>query len=198
MQRVLHTARLTLRPCVQGDEEVLHRHWTEPDVRRHLWDGRIIGRNTVHEEVQASVASSRGHDYGLWIVIRKRDGVFHGVCGLRDGALRWPELIFSVATRYAGGGIATEAARGVLRHAFEALRMERIMATVDAPNLASIRVLEKLGFSPMADPMGGTTLRCYAVSAETFAHLPKKTRTALGKQGAKVAKRKRRSRRSRG
>lgn len=38
----LETARLHLRPCQAADAEVLHLMWTDPDVRRYLWDDRVI------------------------------------------------------------------------------------------------------------------------------------------------------------
>ena len=44
-----------------------------------------------------------------------------------------------------GRGIATEAAWACLRYAFEEVDMERVIAGADAPNTASLRVIEKLG-----------------------------------------------------
>ena len=41
---------------------------------------------------------------------------------------------------------ATELAGEVLRHAHDVLELNRVIATVDIPNVGSIRVLEKLGF----------------------------------------------------
>lgn len=147
MQQTLHTARLTLRPCAETDLAQLHQHWTEPAVRKYLWDDRIISQDIVREVLTASLAASQGHRLGLWVLLGRRDGVFRGVCGLRDSTLAWPELLYSIAPPYWGDGLATEAARGVLRHAFEDLAWQRVLATVDAPNLASIRVLEKLGMT---------------------------------------------------
>jgi RimJ/RimL family protein N-acetyltransferase len=47
-----------------------------------------------------------------------------------------------------GKGYATELAGEVLQHAVDALGLDYVIATVDIPNVASIRVLEKLGFRP--------------------------------------------------
>jgi RimJ/RimL family protein N-acetyltransferase len=169
MQKVLHTSRLTLRPCDEADIELLHRHWTEPDVRRYLWDGRIIGRETVQEFVYASLASAHQRSYGLWMLLRKPDSTFQGVCGLRDSLLAWPELLYSVPAQHWGSGIATESARCVLRHAFAELGLTSIMATVDKPNVASMRVLEKLGFSVTGERLiHRNPIVYYAVSLERF------------------------------
>jgi len=172
MQKILHTSRLTLRPCAEADVELLHRHWTEKDVRRYLWDQRIIGMETAREFVHSSLAASRRCNYGLWVLLRKSDSAFQGVCGLRDNALDWPELLYSVPAQHWGLGIATESARCVLRYAFAELGLISIMATVDKPNGASIRVLEKLGFSVIGETlMHGNPIVYYAVALEQFRDL---------------------------
>lgn len=172
MQKILYTARLTLRPCDEVDIELLHHHWTEPAVRRYLWDGRIVGREIVREFVNASLASSRERGYGLWVLLSMPEGAFRGVCGLRDGVLEWPELLYSVPSQHWGFGIATESARGVLRHAFEELGLPHVVATVDKPNVASIRILEKLGFSVTDERfIHGKPILYYAVSPERFGDL---------------------------
>jgi RimJ/RimL family protein N-acetyltransferase len=158
-----------MNPCGEADIELLHSHWTEPDVRRYLWDGRIITRETVREFVRAGLVSFRKRGYGLWILSDKRGGVFRGVCGLRDGDLPSPELLYSIAPPHWGAGLVTESAWCVLQHAFENLGLACIEATVDKPNVASIRVLEKLGLSFREEKLiHGNPLLYYAVSRGEF------------------------------
>jgi RimJ/RimL family protein N-acetyltransferase len=172
MQQVLYTLHLTLHPCDATDIERLHGHWTAPDVRRYLWDGQIVSQETVGTFVQASLTSSRTHHYGLWMLLHQPERTFCGVCGLRNGRLAWPELLYSIAPEYWGRGFATESARGVLRHAFTELGLQGVVATVDQPNLASMRVLEKLGMSVMGEQqMHGNLVRYYAISQERFRYL---------------------------
>ncbi|HJZ60101.1 MAG TPA: GNAT family protein, partial [Gemmataceae bacterium] len=59
---------------------------------------------------------------------------------------RTMELGYWVGERFWGRGLAVEASRAVLAHAFAACGPERIQARVIAGNAPSIRVLEKLGF----------------------------------------------------
>ena len=49
------------------------------------------------------------------------------------------ELLYGLAPPHWGAGLATEAAQGVLGHAFESLALERIAGRVDTPNRASAR-----------------------------------------------------------
>jgi ribosomal-protein-alanine N-acetyltransferase len=55
------------------------------------------------------------------------------------------ELIYSLEPDYWGGGLATEASRGLLRFGFEEIGVDRIFAGTDLPNLNSLRVMERLG-----------------------------------------------------
>ena len=69
-----------------------------------------------------------------------------GFCGLfLTGDPPEVELLYGIAPPVWGQGLTTEAARAVLRYGFEELRLVRIVASADVPNVASLRVLEKLG-----------------------------------------------------
>ena len=50
----LETVRLRLRPCGPKDLEPLHLLWTDPDVRRHLWDDTVIAREQAWEVIEGS------------------------------------------------------------------------------------------------------------------------------------------------
>jgi RimJ/RimL family protein N-acetyltransferase len=54
-------------------------------------------------------------------------------------------VLYALAKRYWGKGLATEGARASLRYGFEHLKLKRIMAAALVDNNASRRVLEKIG-----------------------------------------------------
>src|SRR4029453_757000 len=56
------------------------------------------------------------------------------------------EIAYALLLEHWGRGIAVEATRAVMTWGARHLRMTEFHASTDAPNLASIRVLEKLGF----------------------------------------------------
>ena len=58
----------------------------------------------------------------------------------------WIDLGFRLAQPYWGKGLATEAASGWVRAAVDDFHIDRLTAFVHPENVASIRVLEKLGF----------------------------------------------------
>jgi ribosomal-protein-alanine N-acetyltransferase len=92
----------------------------------------------------------------------KPDGRYIGRCGLyprrgEDDQVVPGEacLAFYLARPYWGRGLASEAGRAFIRYGFDVLRLSRIEAGMNARNLASIRVIEKLGFTWVRSGEGG-------------------------------------------
>jgi RimJ/RimL family protein N-acetyltransferase len=140
----LVTARLELRPCGPADVDALHALWTDPEVRRFLWDGEVIPRQRAAAAVADSAASFAREGFGQWVVRRAGTPEPVGFCGLRrvDDEV---ELLYGLWPAHQGLGLASEASRAVLRHGFGALGLARIVARTDPPNRASVRVMERLG-----------------------------------------------------
>jgi ribosomal-protein-alanine N-acetyltransferase len=65
---------------------------------------------------------------------------------IRHGVLETATLGYSVGARYCGRGYATELAGAVVRYAFRELGLHRVQASYQPENIASERVLRKLGF----------------------------------------------------
>jgi RimJ/RimL family protein N-acetyltransferase len=168
--RELETARLRLRPCTTGDRASLHAHWTDPEVRRHLWDDVVIPVETVAEVIAASEASFAARGFGQWVLIERASGALVGCCGLRridDGSEI--ELLYSLAPSRWGQGLVAEAAAVVLRHAFETLGIPRIAGRTDSPNARSARVLERLGMDFEGErPVHGLPALHYALTRQAF------------------------------
>jgi ribosomal-protein-alanine N-acetyltransferase len=139
-----------MRPFAAADIDELHRLWVDPDVRKFLWDDRIIARETAIAVVESSVDSFATHGFGFWAIHSKNDPKLIGFGGLRHftedgGAMSEVEILYGVAPEHWGKGIATEAACAVLRYGFEESELAHIYAGADPPNAASLRVIEKLG-----------------------------------------------------
>ena len=144
----LHTARLRLRPFDDADANdlfALHsnayvlRYWDAPPWSERARAKRFITacRQMAQEGTGARLA-----------VDRVSDGAFIGWCSLN----RWNPDYRSASLGYCfddaawGHGYATEAARALLRWAYDTLDLNRVQAETDTRNVASARVLEKLGF----------------------------------------------------
>ena len=165
----LLTARLRLHPAHLADLDSLHALWVTPDVRRYLWDDQIISRDLAAATLESCITSFGQHGYGLWIVRRIESSDAIGFCGLRSAVSDDPELLYGLARLHWGQGLATEAAAAVVRHAFEALDVERIRALTDVPNVASEAVMRRLGmtFEGRAQ-VNGIAVVTYALSRAQF------------------------------
>lgn len=161
MREVPQSARLRFREMGEADVAAAHRHWNEPLVRRFLWDDEEVAVATVRAILERSSSDFARAGYGMWVLTDGAPGIA-GVCGLRGaGSGEEVELVYSIDPARWGRGLATEAGRAVLRHAFDRLGVDRVFGAVDAPNVASRRVLEKLGMTEV-EPSGGTGLRYLA------------------------------------
>lgn len=145
----LETDRLLLRPSKVGDAAVYRQLWTERDPRVPA-HRRISseGRPTA-EDIAAQIRAEHGEPGpGLLAVERKGTADVIGYCGLivdGNGSPDEPELAYELLRAFHGCGYATEAGRAVVTWADKA-GYRRLWAGVWDWNVASRRVLEKLGF----------------------------------------------------
>jgi RimJ/RimL family protein N-acetyltransferase len=141
MQSVV-TTRLRLTPFCRDDIPFLHRLWTDPGVRRFLWDDRVISIDEAADVVEASETSFRERDFGFWTVVRDDEPI--GFVGFRE----FPpsiELLYALLPQHWGQGLATEASRAALDFVFKRCPFTEVYAGTDPPNAASLRVIERLG-----------------------------------------------------
>ncbi|WP_160007427.1 GNAT family N-acetyltransferase [Nocardioides sp. AX2bis] len=144
----LHTGRLRLRPLVADDADDLFALHSSRTVQRY-WDAPPWEERARADQFLARCRQVAEDGTGARVAVdRADDGVFLGWCGLT----RWNADYRSAALGYCfseaawGHGYATEAAGAVLRWAFDTLDLNRVQAETDTRNVASARVLEKLGF----------------------------------------------------
>ena len=166
MKPELHTSRLHLRPASGADLEALHQLWIESDVRRHLFDDRSISLGEARSLLERSDAGFAERNLGLWCADERAGEALVGFAGFLHSDDD-PDLVYGLQPSQRGRGLATEAARRVIEHAFENPAAERVVASVDEPNQASVRVLERLGMLRTRRSMvNGRALLHYALARE--------------------------------
>lgn len=144
----LSTARLRLRPVADTDVDALYALHSDPRVLRY-WDAPPWTDRARAERFVSASRQLADDGTGVRLAVeRLDDGALIGWCSLS----RWNPDYRSAAIGYCygeaawGRGYATEAALALLAWAFETLDLNRVQAETDTRNLASARVLEKLGF----------------------------------------------------
>jgi len=145
----LETARLVLRPFEAGDLDELHAFHSLPEVARFLyWEARDLEqvRAVLDTKVRQRVLEDEGQVLAL-AVVWPEAGVVVGEVSLHwlSRRHRQGELGFVFHPRYQGRGLATEAAEAVLGLGFDGLGLHRMIGRCDAMNVASARVMERLG-----------------------------------------------------
>ena len=125
-------------------------------------DGQLFPREWSEQRVRENVDLFDRRGVGLWLAYDRKSGELAGFCGFLEMRSMHPEpqLVYALFERFTGIGYATEMATASIAEAHRHEGFSTIVASVDEVNLASIRVLEKLGFRPVATHPGsfGNTL----------------------------------------
>jgi RimJ/RimL family protein N-acetyltransferase len=139
------TDRLMLRPFQKEDAVGFFQMNNDPLVLQYTGD-------VPFADVPAAEAFISGYQhyetygYGRWTVVDRTTGEYLGFCGLKyHPEMGDVDLGFRFIREYWGKGYATEAASACLEYAFNALEIPCVIGRAQAGNLASIRVLEKIG-----------------------------------------------------
>ena len=150
LMRVLETEHLLIRHFEPGDLDALFALYSDAEIRRYIPEGMLTVEET-REELEYYLQGHPDHpELGLWATVHKENGRFIGRCGLLpwtiDGRAE-VEVAYLIDKGYWGQGLGTEAAQGILDYGFEKLKLPRLICLIEAENLASIRVAQKIGMT---------------------------------------------------
>jgi RimJ/RimL family protein N-acetyltransferase len=144
----VETERLTLRRWVETDREPFVRMNRDPSVME-FFPG-LLSRGQSDAMVDGIEAHFEEKGFGLWAAELRENADFIGYIGLaipRFEAAFTPcvEIGWRLAPAYWGRGLATEGARAVVRHAFEALGLQALVSFTVPANVRSRGVMVRLG-----------------------------------------------------
>jgi len=145
----LDTPRLCLRELTHSDAPFILTLLNDPGWLSFIGDRQVRTLDAARDYIDRAVmAMYERVGHGLWLVTRKPDDEPLGICGLiaRDG-LADVDLGYALLEAHRGRGYAYEAACASLRYAREVLGLERIVAITRSDNLASRRLLSRLGMT---------------------------------------------------
>jgi ribosomal-protein-alanine N-acetyltransferase len=146
LQLPIRTPRLQLREFTHADLDGIFGYSSDPKVTRYLFFGPR-DRDSTAEYLDDLLASQRQRPRTRFelAITEISSGMLIGACDLSLIETRVCDLGYMLGHPYWGQGYATEVALSLTGVAFEQLRAERVISTVDVNNRASIRVLEKIG-----------------------------------------------------
>jgi RimJ/RimL family protein N-acetyltransferase len=144
----IETARLKIRPFTFDDLDAYHQQvYSDPDVTRYLPGGKPRSREATRDVIAYFIDHDDEHGFTIAAVLDKSTIELIGHCGLHRFSNGDVEIGYSFAKTRWGQGYATEAAHATLRYGFETLRLPEIIALAFPANIASQRVMQKLGMT---------------------------------------------------
>lgn len=144
---IIITDRLWLREFELGDASSFFDLNNQEEVMRYTGD---VPFNDVaeSEDLIANYSHYSEYGFGRWTVLDKENNTILGWCGLKyHPEESYVDLGYRFHQKYWGNGFATEAAKACLDYGFNELKFDEIVGRTSMHNLASVRVLEKIGMT---------------------------------------------------
>lgn len=148
--------RIRLRRPRLSDAAAIFEYGSDPQVAQYAdWPALTSMEPLLELLPERDVRWESGSEYYWVITLLDEDRAIGGIsCQIDRHAA---EFGYLVNRHYWGNGIATQASQAIVQWAFSLPTISRVWATCDFENLASIRVLEKVGL------LREGRLRCWAV-----------------------------------
>ena len=146
----LETGRLLLRKMRLDDAEAMFAYASDPEVTRYVLFDTHSSIEDSREFLRFATEGYERGDFGGWGLLLKDSGAFIGTCGLDAGYApehARAELGYVLAREHWGRSLMPEAVRAVIRFGFVRAKLNRIEARCIAENVASARVMEKVGMT---------------------------------------------------
>lgn len=146
MKKILETQRLFLREMTLDDLDALYAVLADPDIMQHY--PYTFDRERVRGWIIRNMDRYREYGFGLWAVCLKETGGMIGDCGLtlqNIGGTMLPEIGYHILAGCQRKGYAKEAAKGVMKWAFENTDYPALYSYCKYTNEPSIRTAESIG-----------------------------------------------------
>ena len=163
MKKFLETERLYLREIQNTDFNDLFRMNSDPVIMKYVGDGSTRNHEQMIKELDMLISHYRRKPgLGIWATILKETDTFVGASGLvyYDNTSEI-EVGYRMLKEYWNRGYATEASLGLLRYGFETLKLCKIVSSAHVENVASRRVMEKIGMKYIDDRVQYSCLQAY-------------------------------------
>ena len=172
MNHPTETSRLQFQNWSSEDTSLAQALWGNEKVTKWIDARGKLSPEDVHAKLLQEIETAETHGVQYWPIFLK-SGEHVGCAGLRPykPSEKVYELGFHLLPDYWGRGLASEAARGVMKYAFTALTATALFAGHNPNNKASRRLLEKLGFQHIGEehyPPTGLLHPSYLLKSENW------------------------------
>ena len=146
MHIIFETPRMLLRRFTEADAALIFQLNSDPEVLKYLHEPILKDEDHAREIIKNIILPQYENDLGRWAMHIKDTNEFIGWCGLKHRPeINEIDLGYRLKQSAWGKAYATEAATATLDHAFNNLQLPVITGRAHIENIASIKVLEKIG-----------------------------------------------------
>lgn len=145
--RIVKTKRLSLEESDSNDDQFFLQLLNSLNWLKFIGDRSIKTKLDAAFYIENSLIKSyRDHGFGLYKVVNKMESKPIGICGfVQRSYLDFPDIGFAILPMYEGQGFISEAATAVIDFGKSQLGMTEIFGITTEANIASQRVLNKIG-----------------------------------------------------
>lgn len=146
MKVIFETPRLILRRFTEADAPLILSLNSDPEIVKYVHEPTLKTAEQAEKILTDIILPQYQNNLGRWAIHTKHNMDFIGWCGLKyRPELDEIDLGYRLMQKAWGHGYATEAAQASLQHGFTNLNIRLITGRAHVENLASIKVLEKIG-----------------------------------------------------
>lgn len=147
IENILETDRLILREFTFEDSSFMLGLVNTPSFLKFIGDKKVRSVDDAKEYLRTGyIQSYRENGFGIWLVLEKSTNKRIGTCGLVNRpALEDIDIGFALMPEYEGMGFGFEMASATMLYAKETLNIDRVVGITDVQNVASARLLNKVG-----------------------------------------------------
>ena len=154
----VETKNLILRELMPSDAEGMFELDSDPLVHRYLGNTPVKNIKATRRIIENIRQQYVERGIGRWAAIEKSSGDFIGWSGLKlnteqefNNKIDFYDIGYRFIPRYWGKGYATESAVASLDYAFNTLNLKTVVGMAEIENLASNRILQKIGLNYIED-----------------------------------------------
>lgn len=146
MHIIFQTPRLTLRRFTEADAPLILSLNSDPEIVKYVHEPTLKTVEQAGKILHDIILPQYKNNLGRWAIHVKDSNEFIGWCGLKyRPEIDEIDLGYRLVQKAWGKGFATEAAQHTLYYGLNDLEVKLITGRAHIENIASIKVLEKIG-----------------------------------------------------
>jgi len=149
MKPIIETERLILREFEPNDFKGVFEFGSNKEIQKYTGDPLLKSIEEAKKIISdVWLVDYKKYGFGRWATIYKPDNKLIGFSGLKFlPEFNQVDIGFRYLPKYWNLGIATEASKEIIKYGFETLNLDEIIGIAYPENIASCKVLEKVGLS---------------------------------------------------